>query len=35
MTIWNMLWPFHILYVWPFGTLVTIWYIFPHFGILC
>jgi hypothetical protein len=20
---------------WTFGSLVTIWYIFPHFGILC
>jgi hypothetical protein len=25
--IWNILW--------PFGNLVTIWYIFPRFGILC
>jgi hypothetical protein len=21
--------------LWPFGNLVAIWYIFPHFGILC
>jgi hypothetical protein len=20
---------------WPFGNTVVIWYIFPHFGILC
>jgi hypothetical protein len=21
--------------LWPFGNVVVIWYIFPHFGILC
>jgi hypothetical protein len=21
--------------LWPFGNVVLIWYIFPHFGILC
>jgi hypothetical protein len=21
--------------IWPFGNVVVIWYIFPHFGILC
>jgi hypothetical protein len=27
MVIWNILW--------PFGNVVVIWCIFPHFGILC
>jgi hypothetical protein len=27
MVIWNILW--------PFVNVVEIWYIFPHFGILC
>jgi hypothetical protein len=27
MVIWNILW--------PFGNVVVIWYIFPHFGIVC
>jgi hypothetical protein len=36
---WYILWsigifcrPFGIF--WPFGSIVVIWYIFPHFGIL-
>jgi hypothetical protein len=27
MAIWNILW--------PFGNVVVIWYILPHFGMLC
>jgi hypothetical protein len=33
MAIWNILQPFGI-FLWPFGNLVGIWYIFPRFGIL-
>jgi hypothetical protein len=35
LAIWNVLLPFGIFYVWPFGNLVERWYIFPRFGILC
>jgi hypothetical protein len=36
---WYILWPCeiyygHLVYFWPFGNLVVIWYIFPRFGIL-
>jgi hypothetical protein len=31
MLIWNMLWPFGIFY----RKFVVVWYIFPHFGMLC
>jgi hypothetical protein len=31
IVIWNTLRPFGI-YLWPFGNLVAIWYILPHFG---
>jgi hypothetical protein len=24
----------HLVYLWPFGNLVAIWYIFPRFGTL-
>jgi hypothetical protein len=46
MAIWNILLPFGIFYghlvyftaiwyiLWPFGTLLAVWYIFPRFGIL-
>jgi hypothetical protein len=30
--IWNILWSFGI-FLWPFGKVVVIWYIFTHFGI--
>jgi hypothetical protein len=35
-----IIWPFriyfgHLVHLWPFGNLVAIWYISPHFGILC
>jgi hypothetical protein len=33
MAIWNILRPFGIFwYIFPFGKLVIIWYIFPRFG---
>jgi hypothetical protein len=25
----------HLMHFWPFGDSVSIWYIFPHFGISC
>jgi hypothetical protein len=34
LAIWNILRPFGTFYG-HFGNLVAIWYIFPHFGILC
>jgi hypothetical protein len=33
VVIWNILRAFGNL--WPFGNVVIIWYILPHFGILC
>jgi predicted outer membrane lipoprotein len=32
MAIWYIVWLFGIYVVWPFGNLVAVWYIFPHFG---
>jgi hypothetical protein len=39
MVIWNILQSFgifygHLVYLWPFGNVVVICYIFPRFGIL-
>jgi hypothetical protein len=34
MVIWNILRPFSICILWPFGYLVVIWYIFPVFDIV-
>jgi hypothetical protein len=34
MVIWNILRSFGV-FLWPFGNVVVIWYIFHRFGILC
>jgi hypothetical protein len=35
LAIWNILRPFGMCILWPFGNLVEIWYISTPFGILC
>jgi hypothetical protein len=35
MVLWNILRTYAWYISWPFRNLVAIWYIVPHFGLLC